>query len=435
MLLRAATAQSLALLVLLLPRVVECKLHSGTLEFGGAQGDQQWHFLGKFGYAIGTGRYDVRLRLRQELGEEDDLPRPDLEVFLDEDWPRADGLAACRRALEVPARRSHSRIVPGEFGEWGRWHSGALFQKVRPHIWYFALSDCRDQYAGGIADASQRASYSIDYEIRWTQFDDSELSLEMRYMPAASWCAITVLTILGFRLAFKCHSTSKSAGRLHPAIPGLAAAITLQWASQMLHLLHLRTYMQDGVGIHAADMLAEVLFELSQVAGASLLIALAQGYTLVRSKLRDLQLAPVVATVAMLQVLLAAVGKLQGESSCKYHESEGMVGWIMLFLRMSLLAWFRSSLEALSSKGGARAAYFLAFPAVFLFVQVLAPYLQQPVLETCMLSVQTTSLLWLADLFLARRGVYFEASELSASLLPGGAGAHCYSPSWQKKDM
>jgi len=418
----------------------EAKLQTGTVILGGEA--EQWQYLGKFGYAIGTGRYEIRLKLNGALEEDQELPRVDLDIFLDEDWPRVDYIEPCKRAADVPARKSHSMIEPGQFGEWGHWQAGALYQNVRPHIWYFALSDCRDEFAGVFGSVQRSSSsISIDYEIRWRQFDDSELSLEMRYMPMTTRCVLAMLTVLGLSMAGKCCAMQKNLGHLHPVIYALGLAMAVQWMSQALHLYHLSSFEENGVGHHGADLLAEVFFMLSQVAGASLLIAIAQGYTLLRSKLSEVELlTPVVAVVTVLHILLVAVGKLQGEQSCKYHENEGLIGWILLSIRISLFAWFRSGITMLRSAGNARvanflnnfeivgSAYFLAFPAIFLFVQVLAPYLQHPVLQTGLLAIQTVSWLWLADLFFSR-GSYYKASELSASLLPGGAGAHCYSPS------
>lgn len=423
--------------LLLLVVKTEGKTQSGFLSFGGEHG-QEWHYLGKFGYAVGSGRYEIRLRLDGPLRDEDEIPKVDLDIFLDEEWPQASSYAACDRATEVPARKSHSLIEPGLFGEWGHWHGGALWQSIRPHFWYFAISDCRNNFDATLGE-DVRTPYRIEYEIRWVQFDESELSLELRYMPMASSFALVILAVLGVGLIYKCYSMQQSLDRLHPVVYALAMAMLLQGASQMLHLYHLKAYENNGFGHPTADMFAEVLFQLSQVAGASLLIAIAQGYTLVRSKLSEVQLlTPVVAVVAVLHVLLVAVGKLQ--TSCKYYENEGIVGWMLLVMRMGLLVWFRSGIKSLRHRNSthlnnflrlfelAGSAYFLAFPAVFVFVQVLAAYLQNPVLQTALLAVQTVAWLWLAGLFLSR-GSYYEASELSASLLPGGAGAHCFSPS------
>mmetsp|Transcript_79406 Transcript_79406/g.190637 ORF Transcript_79406/g.190637 Transcript_79406/m.190637 type:complete len:439 (-) Transcript_79406:205-1521(-) len=427
------TARTQSLLAILVVRFIcaECKLQTGTLTFGG--GSEPWKFIGKFGYAVGTGRYEVRLRLHNALEQEQVLPRPDLEIFLDEDWGNGpDRIPSCRRAQDVPARKTHGTLVPGQFGQWGPWEVGMLYQTIRSHIWYFALSDCPDELAWSI-HGDRNFSYTVDYEIRWRQFDDSELSLEMRYMPAATVAILVILSSMACWFLAKSRALHQSQGRLHPVVRGLLCAMGLQWASQALHLAHLLAYKGNGRGLPIADGVAEVFFMLSQVGAASLLISIAQGYSLVRSKLSEVQLlVPVVTVITLLHVALVAIGKLQAED-CKYHENEGLVGWILLSVRLSLFGWFRSGIQMLRSSGGMKlqsflrmfelvgSGYFLAFPTCFVLVQVLAPYLQHPVLQTALLAIQTASWLWLADLFLSKRGSYFEISELSASMLPGGA--------------
>jgi len=292
--------------LLLLFVQTEGKTQKGFLTFGGEEG-QEWHYLGKFGYAVGSGRYEIRLRLDGILRDEDEIPRVDLDIFLDEEWPRASSYAACNRASDVPARKSHALLEPGLFGEWGHWHAGSLYQSIRPHFWYFSLSNCRNNFDGSSGE-DERQPYRIEYELRWVQFDESELSLELRYMPIASSFALVILAVLGVGLVYKCYSMRRSFDQLHPVIYALAMAMILQGASQILHLYHLKAYENNGFGHPAADMFAEVLFQLSQVAGASLLIAIAQGYTLVRSRLSEVQLlTPVAAVVAVLHVLLVAV--------------------------------------------------------------------------------------------------------------------------------
>merc|ERR1711997_937658 len=74
--------------------------------------------------------------------------------------------------------------------------------------------------------------------------------------------------------------------------------------------------------------------------------------------------------------------------------------------------------------------YFLSYPAIFILVQVFAPYLRHPIMHVGLLTMQTASAFWLANLFLFR-GTYFEVSSLGSSLLPGGGG--CYFPTEIKK--
>lgn len=428
----AAPLSALCIALALQLGLVQGKLQTGTVRLGGAHAEQRWRFLTKFGYAIGSGSYDVRVRLRPQAAEvagetATSSPELDLEVFLDEDWPAAEKLPACRRAAKGPARKTVPALDFGRAGEWGPWQGGVLLQAVRPHIWYFALSSCR----GGAAEPPAE----IDYEIRMRQFDDSELSVEMRPMLPASVTALLCLTAFAAHFCVRCRRFRARNGTLHPVIYTLAAVISAQWLAQAFHTLHLWNYRSDGVGDVALDCVSEVLFMLSQVVTSTLLILIAQGYTLVLSQMEDIELLrPVAIVVGVVHVVLVGLGKLKGETSCKYHENEGAVGWILLAIRVFLYAWFASGVKELRQKGGFRlhnflqrfhfvgSVYFLAFPAIFIVVQVFAQYLQHPIMQVGLLTMQIASSFWLADLFLSRGGAYYEVSDLSSSLLPGCCG-------------
>jgi len=166
----------------------------------------------------------------------------------------------------------------------------------------------------------------------------------------------------------------------------------------------------------------------------TLLISIALGYTLLHMSMDELALLkPITLAVCVVHAALVAAGKLCGDSNFKYHENEGVVGWALLALRLGLYMWFVVAIKASQQKGGFRlqaflqqfctagTIYFLAYPVLFVVVQVFAPYLQHPIMQTGLLTMQTASHCWLASLFLSR-GNYFKASVLGSSLLPGGGG-------------
>lgn len=395
------------------------KLQTGTVLLA-ADGDGQWQFLSKFGYAIGTGSYDLRLRLRPSASGTV-LPRVDLDVYLDEEWDRARSLPVCRRSAEAPSRIKHHRVGLGGAGHWGPWQSSTVHQAVRTHIWYFALSDC----------SGPRPAYSLDYEVRFLQFDGSELSFEHRLLPAVDLAALALLTGFAWRLAGKCGAMRRRTGSLHPVVQGLGAAVALQWLAQALHVLHLWTLRWDGVGLGRCDALSGVLFMLSQVTSGTLVLAISRGYTLLPSRAGEWRrLRPLAAALATLHVLLVCLGRLQGETADTHHEHSGSLGAALLLARVLLQAWFVGGVRELRAKGGFRlapfvdrfqlagSAYLLAFPAIWAVAQLLAQYLRHLVMHVGLLGMQTAAAFWLAELFLSRGG-YFEVSELSAPLLPG----------------
>jgi len=402
-------------------------MKAGTVRLGAREGNEPWQYVGKFGYAIGKGTWEVRAKV-EETGHTIDAA---FQVFLDEDWEDVASMAPCSEAAETLAKSRRS--VKAAHG-WGPWIRGSVRQNVRPHIWYFALSGCGWQ---------ANSTFTVDYELRLRQADGSELSFELRHMPLVTLLSVVCLSVFLAVFARRCRDVRQSAGRVHSVILALGASVVLQWSAQVLHLVHLQLCERDGMGRTGVETLAESLFMLSQVASSTLLLLIAKGYTLVSGSRALGAVKPVAAVVALLQVALVGHCKMEGDLHNKHHQGESAAAVAILSTRVLLFAWFTVSLKALRQQSSGiklrsflqrfqrtGALYFLSYPGLFLVARLFAPYLRHPVMHFGLVAAQTVSALWLSDLFFAR-GLYFEVSTLGGSLLPGGAGC---SPTSSKLD-
>jgi len=419
------SATHVALLLAWLSSTALGRLETGIVQSNGEELGRHWGYVGKFGFGIGRGRWSVRARARNPTGE---VPVR-FEGFMDEEWPTVIGEPRCSDKAKSFARASSNMKVTGE---WSEWDSGTISHRIRTHIWYFALSTCE-------AEGSQNTTQAIEYEVRFVQENESELSYEVCLMPGAT--LLVVLGLSGLLLHFgrqACRIKAR-AGELHPVILALAGAVLLQWAAELCHLGHLQLHERRGASDSALEALASMLFMLSQVASCTLLLAIASGYTLQKEIGVD-ALKGIALPVALLHAVLVGHGSIQGDHMDKHHENGGATGWTLLLVRLVLFVWFVCCIRQLRQLTGLRvqgfldkfqlaaSAYFLSYPALYMFVQILAPYLQHPVLHVGMATMQTSAALWLAGLFLGRGGDYFEVSTLSSSLLPGsfgGARASC----------
>lgn len=417
-----------ALLALLLRlHSSEAKVQIRTLRVGPTPGGNRargkpWLYLGKFGFDIGVGTYRVRAQLAQ-IG-----PRPpynySFETYLDEDWPAVDEIAdPCNRSHL--AKRSRSVIV-GRRGEWGPWSNGSVRQNVRPHVWYFAISACNQ------TEPWDRG-YKIKFEFAAQQPDTSHFSYEQKRMTTGNLAVLMFLTVFMFLYSKRVYAFFLSNGSVHPVIWTLTAVLILQYLAQTLHTGHLLVYRSNGSGVAALELLSEIMFMLSQIAQTSLLILIALGYTLLTQGLGELDLViPLYMIVGVAHVILVLIVKLQDEASHRFHEYEGPAGWVLLVLRLVLFAWFIWAAQSTGAEGGFRlrsflrrftfagSLYFLSYPAIFLIVDIFAPYLRAPIMASGQMVMQMASNVWLAWLFL-NRGDYFKVSTLSSSLLPGGS--------------
>merc|ERR1712061_775534 len=100
-------------------------------------------------------------------------------------------------------------------------------------------------------------------------------------------------------------------------------------------------YKRDGSGIKALEVISEIFFMLSQMGQTSLLILIALGYTLLQSRMGELDLMiPMCFMVGVIHIMLVGFGKIKDDASYKYHENEGAVGYILLTIRLMLYGWF-----------------------------------------------------------------------------------------------
>lgn len=399
--------------------VSQGKVQLGSLSIGGPEADKRWRYISKYGFGLGVGKYDVRVRLRQPTSLLVSTYL-DLDIYLDEDWHRVQSLPSCKRESYTLSRKTLPLKLEAS-GDWGDWQAGAVEHRVRPHIWYFALSDC---------DHVLTREIEVDFEFRARQETGSEFSVEARYMLLVHSLMLLCCTAFLFSYIIRCHSLWQRAGALHPMLLGLTAAIGLQYAAQILYTLHLWRYRENGVGVWTLSAVSENLSMASQVMHTALLIIIARGYTLLCSKAAELGFTkPIIAAVLLTHSALVGFGKLEDDASYKHHENEGVVGWAILVIRLILLTWFLRAARASQEAGGLRVSaflrqfqlagsvYFLAYPVLLLLVQVFAPYLRHPILQVGVLVMQLASDAWLSHLFLSR-GTYFELSTLSAPLLP-----------------
>jgi len=303
-----------------------------------------------------------------------------------------------------------------------------LEQRVRPHIWYFALSKCGRGFT----------RYVVDFELKMQQQDGSELGQEFQHMFVASLLAIACLSVFLVRFSTQCCHLLRSTGQVHPAILTLAGAVLMQWLAQILHAAHLQLHESAGESESGMETLADVLFMLSQVVSSTLLVVMARGYTLLSCKDNELIAAkPTAAAIALLHVALVGHGKLQGEHASKHHENGGAVGWALVAVRLVLCAWFLMCVQDLIRQQSrcselqaflpqfriAGVLYFFSYPTIFFVAQVVAPYWQHPVIHVGLCAMQTVSAFWLSELFLSRRSQYNQASTMSNLTLPQSASA------------
>jgi hypothetical protein len=396
------------------------KFQSGTVTLGGDLDEFKWKYISKFGYQIGSGSWAVRFKtIRPYVNREASLTA---DVFLDTEWDKVESEPnVCERYRH---RRASGAVKLPQSGEWSQWINGTLSQSARPYVWYVAANDCKNTLG---------APTRIKFEYIARQANGDEFSVEMI---GSYWIALLELIFFGLlsRIVFlDCRRYIRTNETLHPVMITVVSMVALHFAAVICQFLHFRSYSYDGQGLKALDVIAEILNVLSQVIGTSLLILIGLGYTLLHSKLGNLDVViPVVFIIGVLHVLLVGFGKIKDDASYKFYENEGVVGWVLLILRGLLLAWFVWAVKETRKESTgikmvhflhtfliAGVIYFLSYPLVFIITSLFVPYMRYKVMHVGSFLMRFGSYIWMARLFL-KRGEYYEVSTLKSSFLPGG---------------
>lgn len=431
---RARTRPGVLLTLLLLATCTgRCggKRQVSSLRLGGKSGGVQrrWSYMAKFGYATGEGSYKARVRLMgrdwNHLRSTENITLG-FECYLDEAWP--DALAMEDQQCERRTLAKKSRIfnvTPN--GEWSNWVAGTVKQKIRAHVWYYALADCETENPMLPSEIGQW----IEFEIQFLQEGGSQFSVDQGWtLPSnvvSLLCFVVFVASFGSRLRHEAAST----GQVHFVVWTLGAVMLLQLAAQSLHALHLWKYSYNGSGIRSVEIFAEVLFMLSELGLSTLLLVIGFGYTLLPVKMQPEVVAPLLVVGFVVHLALIAVSKNEDGAADKFHSHDGVPGQILIALRITLFALFLWAVHSTSRDQGWRlrnflsrfricgSIYFVGYPILFMVIIPVAPYWRPPILTACFLLIQIVTNLWLYSLFLSR-GEYFKVSELGDTPLPGG---------------
>jgi hypothetical protein len=405
-------------LLLFLP--VDGKVKSLSIRIGGPRKANRWKYVSKFGFAEREAPFSIRAQLKQPSKMVENVTLQ-LEVYRESQWDQAQEVEPCERQKYV------HKLVPFTIdasGAWGDWERSTFDDLQAPSLWYFATSDCNTNLPN--------YTHRLKFEFVAQQLDGSEFSLEMAWMRSVNVLALGGFGLLVWAFGVKSVAFSRSAGYVHPVIWMLASAILAQSVAQAMQVVHLIWFGMDGQGARPFEVLSEMLYVISQVIQTSILLLISLGYTLSQSKIGELDLMiPVCFMIGVLHLMLVGFGKLKDEGSYRYHENEGIMGWLQLVLRLLLYIWFSWAVGETSKEGGmklrdflvkfriAGSVYFLITPTIFLFARQFSPHTQFFLMSVGTLVTNLASDVWLATLFLTR-GEYFKVSSLSSSDLPGG---------------
>jgi hypothetical protein len=405
--------------LLLLSYAASAKFIKGTVHL---TSDNPWQYLTKFGMDIGSGNYTLKARLQK--GPRDSSPGKmydlQLNIYLDETWEEGLYKNDCSQKQES-AKRINEVQLPAD-GSWSEDISGVLSQKIRPHVWYFTFSDCNDEL---------KEKAKIKYELTILNSDGSHLSVEHSGLPKIYNILMLFFFIFFSANIYKLYKVFTQQDAIETTLLMVNSAVLLQFLGLLFETLHLNAFAANGKGFATLDFLSQASNLLSQLILISLLILIAEGWTIKFKQFPNPEMyMPVIAFIAFIHFLAIGLGRITDDSHYKFSDYEGFAGMSIVLMRMGLFGWFIYNVKHLYTAVGNRAhnflhkftisssIYFLSIPILAVGSLFFAQYYREKVIVAGTIVVQGVMMLILSLLFTSR-GEFFKISTMSSSVLPG----------------
>jgi len=227
--------------------------------------------------------------------------------------------------------------------------------EVNSHYWYGIVADCSlEEY-----DAHPpKLAYTIVFKN-----GDSHLPADEDGMFGSHIFVMVLLVGCLCALCYGIHKSLQDTKQVHLAVLIVLAAAVFQLLSVVCELLHLRTYMQDGLGLRwrytwfPCDFYSEVWQGLSELLIQFMLISLAFGWTIVpnageagtffKSLARPYELFKQVSRASIFVIVLATAqfslelcGRAYEDDFNQFHDHEHWPGYLLMGMRVVLASLF-----------------------------------------------------------------------------------------------
>ena len=391
---------------------------------------EDFKYVTKFSFEIGDGKLLISGKFTDSVEHLDRrLDKIDIKflAFLDDDWPQVQAAKTCQEKEDL-ARLKINLPVPTDARP-SNVMDGYLTQKLRTRVWYFAWSDCERQFARFITPGNK-----LNVELKFINSDGSHFSAEDNGM--TWWYFLELIILIGFFCAnsvkfYRFYLTQES---LDLPFLILNVAIFLECISVSLELWHLLLYSQNGHGNFVLDFLSQASGVFSQFIIVLLVILISSGWSIDFYKIQELNLyLPLSIMVGLFHFIIVGLGRIKDSS--KFHDYEGVSGWIIMLFKLFFFIIFiflikntyrnastnnekKNFIKSFSLFG---TIYLLALPILVLISNILvAPYVRNKVIILGTLTLQIGSSIILTYLLSSKKSKYHQISMKGRTLLPSG---------------
>jgi len=207
-------------------------------------------------------------------------------------WSCEQKVAAAKTALSYP----HAWHRSDDGRSWMlSTHLPGIVQKLRPRTWFFVLARCNAQTTPATNGQEQEHENEsqpfrgLHYLFHFTQRDVGSWSMEfgsnimnINTMYLLAFIMFTLLLVWHFRGNYE---LSQRFFYLHPLLRLFFVVLLVDYVGLLALLVHYLSFTRDGVGIPALGLLGECCTIVSRACFMTLLLLLAQGWTVSKAEM------------------------------------------------------------------------------------------------------------------------------------------------------
>lgn len=190
-------------------------------------------------------------------------------------------------------------------------------------------------------------------------------------------------------------------------------------------------YYYDGSGIWIFDYFSTLFSILSQIALISLLIMMAQGWTLTFGNLAERNYFKNELGINFgIHIVIGLLTVIDNGEAHKYHDFEGFQGLLLILMRVGIFAYFLFSVQETIKQVAKKnltfmkgfivsgSIYMLSFPLFWMISYLLNPHMRLKFIHFGNLFVQMVAILILVNQITKKESTYNKASMRSQGILP-----------------
>jgi hypothetical protein len=271
------------------------------------KGKSKYKFFTKF--AIGAdkaGLFNFKARLVKPYNNPGDQFKLDVIFYDEESWEKALSMDDCTTKRQV--RKLRSELSINGAGDWSDVQNQFTISDDRTRMWYVAVADC-EGYTHGRYSAMPKIEFQIDMKNGGSHFSEEENGTLTLY---SSWESPLLFLMVG---------------------------ILADLSNNFFNLVHNFMFMYDGEGFFILTVFGDLSYMSAQVIVIWLLLMIGYGWTIKFKTVDEKDIYVIILLfVLMIHLMIVALVYVDNDEYHKYHNFSGIQGFIIVVLRLIMLA-------------------------------------------------------------------------------------------------